>query len=143
MTGCSGAKVCRSARLGAARAPGAAGDLGQELEGALGRAHVAEGEAEIGVDHADQGEIGEIVPLGDELGADDDVDLALGDRRKLEPEPLHAAGDVARHDDACAPRESAAATSSASRSTPGPTATRLSASPQFGQASGRGSEWPQ
>ena len=30
-----------------------------------------------------------------------------------------------------------------SRSTPGPTGDRLSVSPQFGQASGRGSEWPQ
>ena len=36
-----------------------------------------------------------------------------------------------------------AATSSARRSTPGPTATRLSVSPQFGQWSGRGSKWPQ
>ena len=42
-------------RLGAA---GAAGDLVQQLEGALGRAQIAAGQAEIGIDHADQGQIG-------------------------------------------------------------------------------------
>ena len=36
-----------------------------------------------------------------------------------------------------------AATSSASRSMPGPTAVRLSVASQLGQAFGRGSEWPQ
>ena len=57
-------------------APGAAGDLGDLLEAALGGAQIAARQAEIGVDHADQGEVGEMIALGDELGADDDVDLA-------------------------------------------------------------------
>ena len=77
MTGCSGAKVCTSARLAPPDAAGPAGHLGQQLEGALGRPHVAEGKAEIAVDHADQGQEREIVALGDKLRADDDVDLAL------------------------------------------------------------------
>ena len=63
-----------AARLVAAA--GAAGDLADLLEGALGRAQVAAGQAQVRVDHADQGEVGEMIALGDELGADDDVDLA-------------------------------------------------------------------
>ena len=63
-----------AARLVAA--PGAAGDLLDLLEAALGGAQVAALQAEVGVDHADQGEVGEMIALGDELGADDDVDLA-------------------------------------------------------------------
>ena len=63
-----------AARLVAAA--GAAGDLADLLEAALGGAQVAAGKAEIGIDHADQGQVGEVIALGDELGADDDVDLA-------------------------------------------------------------------
>ena len=63
-----------AARLVAA--PGAAGDLLDLLEAALGRAQVAAGEAEVGIDHADQGQVGEVIALGDQLGADDDVDRA-------------------------------------------------------------------
>src|SRR5437763_10807646 len=44
---------------GLVAAAGAAGDLLDLLEAALGRAQVAAGEAEIGVDDADQSEIGE------------------------------------------------------------------------------------
>ena len=40
-------------------------------------AQVAAAEAQIGVDHADQGEVGEVVALGDDLGADQHVDPAL------------------------------------------------------------------
>ena len=61
---------------GLVAAAGAAGDLADLLEAALGRAQIAARQAEIGVDHADQGEVGEMIALGDELGADDDVDLA-------------------------------------------------------------------
>ena len=68
------------ARLGPA--PGAPGDLRDLLEGALGRAQVAAFEAEIGIDHADQRQVGEMIALGDQLRADDHVDRAcfgLGD----------------------------------------------------------------
>ena len=60
----------------------------QQLERPLGRARIAIGEAEIGVDDADQRHVREIVPLGDELRADDDIGLALGDRLEFEPQPL-------------------------------------------------------
>src|SRR3546814_12292119 len=48
------------------------------------RAQVAAFEAQIGVDHADQRQVGEMIAFGDELGADDDVDVAR----------LHAVDDL-------------------------------------------------
>ena len=75
-----------AARLVAA--PGAAGDLLDLLEAALGRAKVAALEAEVGVDHADQGQIGEVIALGDQLRADDDVDFLLLHR----PDEIGGAG---------------------------------------------------
>ena len=82
-----------------AGAPGPAGHLAEQLEGALGGARIAIGEAEIGIDDADQRHVGKIVPLGDQLRADDDVGLALGDRLELEPQPPDAAHDVGRQHD--------------------------------------------
>ena len=52
---------------------GASRDLVQHLEAAFGGAQVAAVEPEIGVDHSDQGKVRKVVPLGDELGADDDI----------------------------------------------------------------------
>ena len=49
-------------------------------------------EAEIAVDHADQREPREVMALGDELGADDDIDLALLDLAQ----GLAELGDVRR-----------------------------------------------
>src|SRR3546814_5255374 len=46
----------------------------------LAGTQVAAGEAEVGVDHADQGQPREMVALGDDLRADDHVDLAGVDR---------------------------------------------------------------
>ena len=81
MTGCSGMYVCTKPRPSVERAAGAARDLVQELEGALARARVgAVREAQVAVDDADSGEQREMVPLGDDLRADDDVDLAGLDR---------------------------------------------------------------
>ena len=62
-------------------APGAAGDLLDLLEAALGGAQIAARQAEVGVDHPDQRQVGEMIALGDQLGADDDVDLAGLHRR--------------------------------------------------------------
>ena len=53
---------------------GAPRDLLDLLKAALGRAEVAAGQAEVGVHHSDQGQVGEVIALGDQLGADDDFD---------------------------------------------------------------------
>ena len=63
-------------------APSAPGRLTQQLKGALSRARISVGEADVGVDDADKGEKREIVPLGDELRADDEVVGAT--RRRIE-----------------------------------------------------------
>ena len=59
------------------RAAGTARHLVQKLERALARARVgAHGEAQVAVDDADGREQREMMPLGDDLRADDDVDAA-------------------------------------------------------------------
>ena len=93
-------------------------------------------QAEIGIDHADQRQAGKVVALGDELRADDDVHLAAGDRVELGADPLHAAQHVARQDERARRPGKRSSTSSCSRSTPGPKATRVSSAPQLGQAFG-------
>ena len=82
MTGCSGCQVCNKARARLVAAPRASGRLAQELERALGRARIGVGEADVGVDDADEGQQREVVPLGDELRADDEVVGAA--RRRVE-----------------------------------------------------------
>ena len=82
-------------------AAGAADDLMQQLERALGGARVAVAEAEIGIDDADQIELREMVPLGHQLRADDDVDAALRDLVELLAHPLDRSDEIARqHQDA-------------------------------------------
>ena len=61
---------------GLVAAPGAPRDLLDLLEAALGGAQVAALQPEVGIDHADQREVGEVIALGHQLRADDDVDLA-------------------------------------------------------------------
>ena len=81
--------------------------------------------------------------LGDELGADDDVELALRDRRELAPQPLRAARKVARQDDGARVREALRdllGDALHPRPAGRPGNRRL---PQAGQASGRRSTWPQ
>ena len=98
MIGLEGLQQAEALLAGAA---GPAGDLAQELEGTLGGARVAVGETEIGIDDADQRHVREIVALGDELRADDDVGLALGDGFELQPQAPDAAQDVGgEHDGA-------------------------------------------
>ena len=55
--------------------PRPSGHLGDELEGALAGAEVGGVQANVRVENADQGDIGEMQTLGDHLGADEDVDL--------------------------------------------------------------------
>ncbi len=61
-------------RLIAAASP--TGDLLDLLEAALRSAQVAAREAEVGVNHADEREVGEMIALGDELRPDHNVDRA-------------------------------------------------------------------
>ena len=56
--------------------PGAARHLMQQLKCALGGAGVGLAETKIAIDHTDHGEAREVMPLGDNLGADDDLSLA-------------------------------------------------------------------
>src|SRR5208337_2010701 len=76
-------------------APGTADHLMQQLESAFGSARIAVGEAEVRIDDAHQIELREMMPLGDELRADDDVEAALGDLVKLLAQPLHRFDEVA------------------------------------------------
>lgn len=56
-------------------AAGAAGDLGEQLEGAFAGAEIGDVEAEVRIEDADEGDIGEVESLGNHLGADEDVDF--------------------------------------------------------------------
>ena len=86
-------------------APGTADDLMQQLKGALGGARIAVGKAEIGVHHPHQIEPGKMMSLGDQLGADDDVEAACGHLVQLLAQALERFDEVAgQHQDA-APRE--------------------------------------
>ena len=76
-------------------AAGAADHLMQELEGALGGARIAVAQAEIGVDDADQIEHREVMALGDELRADDDVEFARGDVGEFLAHALDRGDEVA------------------------------------------------
>ena len=58
---------------------GAAGPprrLAQKLKRALGGSRIGIGKADVGIDHAHEGQQRKIMPLGDELGADDEVVVA-------------------------------------------------------------------
>ena len=79
---------------GALASPGAAGHLLEQLERALGGARIAGGEAHIGIDDPDEGQLRKVVSLGDKLGADDDVEGPVGDVLELAPQPFGAAGKI-------------------------------------------------
>ena len=64
---------------GRLRTSGATGNLMQQLYGPLRRAQVAAGQSEVGIHHANEGEVREVPALGDDLGADDKVHLAALD----------------------------------------------------------------
>ena len=87
-------------------AAGAADHLMQQLERALGRARIAVGKTQIGVDDADEIELGKMMTLGDELRADDDVEAALRHVVQFLPQPLHGVDQIARqHQDAGAGKQ--------------------------------------
>ncbi len=53
-----------------------AGNLHKELEGAFAGAKVGHVEGHVGVDDADERDVGEVQTFGDHLRADEDIDLA-------------------------------------------------------------------
>ena len=58
-------------------APAAAGELGDQREGPLLGAEVGEPEGRVGVDDDAEDDVGEVVALGDHLGADEDPGVRL------------------------------------------------------------------
>ena len=60
-------------------AAAAAGELGDHREGALAGAEVGEAQGGVGVEDRAQGHLGEVVALGDHLGADQDGALGLAE----------------------------------------------------------------
>ena len=138
ITGWPGCHVCTRA-FPAVAAAGASGHLPKELEGALGRAGIGVGETDVGVDHADQGQMRKIMAFGHELRTDDEVAGAARARRA----PRKVSVPPGKSDDRTTRSPERDSASSASRSMPGPQAVSESASWHWGQRSGRLSTWPQ
>ena len=80
-------------------AAGAAGHLMQQLERPLAGARIAVAETEVGIDDANQIEPREMMSLGDELRADDDVEPALRDVFQLLLQPLDRFHQIARQNE--------------------------------------------
>ena len=81
----------------AAGATGATGDLGQQRKAAFGGAKIGQIEDAVGAEHPDQTDAGKIMPLGDHLGTNQNIDLP---RHHFIDQPLMgtlAAGGVAIH----------------------------------------------
>lgn len=55
--------------------PSSSGDLGEELEGAFSGAEVWRIEGEVGIENANEGDVGKVEPFCDHLGAKEDVDF--------------------------------------------------------------------
>jgi hypothetical protein len=83
--GLVGLKIADAAGL---LATGAADDLMQELESALGGARIPIRQAEVGIDNADEFKLGKMVTFGDKLRANDDVEATLGNLVQFLAQPL-------------------------------------------------------
>ncbi len=72
--------------------------LAEQLEGPFAGARIGCFERQIGVDHADQRQLGKMMPLGHELRADDEIMSPGGDlaQRFLE---RRTPNEIARQDD--------------------------------------------
>ena len=86
-------------------AAGPARDLLDLLEASLRSAKVAALQAKIGIDHSNQGEVGEVIALGHELGADHDVEFARFHRPDEFRGPRRRPDGVAGHDRCASPRK--------------------------------------
>ncbi len=76
-------------------AAGAADHLVEQLERAFGSARIAIAKPEIGIDHTDQVQAREMMPLRHQLRADDDIDAALGNLGQLRAHGLDRRDQVA------------------------------------------------
>ena len=79
---------------GAIGAAGPSCDLAQHLIGSLARSWVAALQTQISIDHPNQSEVWEVMAFGDDLGADQNVDLALLHPRHQLPNRLWVVGGV-------------------------------------------------
>ena len=73
---------------------GTAGDLGEELEGAFAGAEIGGVKGEVGIEDADESDVGEVEAFGDHLGAKEDVDLLGTKVAKGVTEGIFASGGV-------------------------------------------------
>jgi len=73
-------KTLQQNAAGVFRPAGAARHLMEKLHGALRRAQITAGKAEISIHDANQREVGKMPALGDDLRADDQINLALFNR---------------------------------------------------------------
>src|SRR5690349_7814651 len=79
--------------------PGPSGHLLEDLEGPLRGSRVSGCEPDIGIKDTNQGHQRKIVTFRHELRANDNVELSLGNGRKLPAEPLRPTWKVAgKHD---------------------------------------------
>ena len=124
-------------------AAGAADHLMQKLEGALGGARIAVAQAEIRIDHADQIEHREMMALGDQLGADDDVEQAFGDVGEFLAHALDGGDEIARQHQHARAAETARALLLRAARRPGRRRRRNFPRWHFGHAAGCGMAKPQ
>ncbi len=76
--------------------------LRKQLKGALGGARVAASQPQVSIDHADKGEIREIMPFCDELCADNEIKGPFGNLFEFAPQPFSAAKEIRRkHENTC------------------------------------------
>ena len=79
ITGCSGWVVCSRTRPGRSARPARPATWCSSWKVRSPARRSPPHQAEVGVDHADQGQVGEVMALGDHLGADQEVELAVAD----------------------------------------------------------------
>src|SRR6185503_550862 len=86
-------QISEATSLGASRPPN---HLMQQLESTLRGTGIAVTQAEIGVDDADQVELGKMVPFGDKLRADDEIEAPFGNVVELLPQAFDGFHESAR-----------------------------------------------
>lgn len=72
----------------------AAGDLGEELEGAFSGSEVGRIEGEVSIKDADEGDVWKVESFGDHLGAEEDVDLLGAEVTEGVAEGVFPAGGI-------------------------------------------------
>ena len=80
-----GLKGLQKPVTGLVAASGATCHLIEKLKRAFRCPRIAAAQSEIGVDHADKRQMREVVPFGDKLGANNNIEGAIGDFLQLAP----------------------------------------------------------